>query len=125
MKVYHAHAKPTYDTRQEEKEREIILNNLDDAEIVDPGSYENNPKKRMSKDPMKFCLNLVEKCEALVFSRFAGKITAGVGLEANFAFSRNMAVFEVAGKKLFRIKKPVNYLTVLETIRLPGYYTNN
>lgn len=123
MKVYHAHAKPTYGKKQEENERKTILAKILEAEIVDPGSYENNPKKRMSKDPMKFCVALIEKCDALVFSKFTGKITAGVGHEVNFALSKNMPVFEIVGKKLKRVTKPVKFLSVLETIQLPDYYS--
>jgi len=124
MKIYYSHAMPTYGTKQEEQEQNVIFEKIPQVEIIDPGSYQNNPEKRNAKDPMAYCLKLVMKCHALVFSRFVDKITAGVGKEVNFALSMKMPVYEINGGKLHQIKKPVEYLSILDTINLPGYYQN-
>lgn len=124
MRIYHSHAMPTYDTQQELREQDLILKSIPESKIVDPGSYKTNPEKRNSKDPMQFCLSLVKKCESLVFSKFAGKITAGVGKEVNYALSLGLSVYEIIDNRLQKITKPVECLSVFETINLPGYYRN-
>jgi len=122
MKVYYAHPIPLYGTKQESNERKHIIKNFPEAEIVDPGTFQDNPKKQ--REGMEFCLRLVRKCHALVFSKFKGKITSGVGKEVNYAIERKIDVFEINGPKLHRIEKPVEYLSIMETIGLPGYYPN-
>lgn len=118
-KTYYAHAKPLYGTKREENEKSQIIKNLPDVEIVDPGTFQSNPQKR--REGMEYCLKLIQKCNALVFSKFKGKITAGVGKEVNYALEKKIDVFELNGGKLHKVTKPVNYLSVLETINLPGY----
>ncbi len=119
MKVYYSHAIPLYGTIIEKNEKEQILKNIPHAEIIDPGSYQDNPEKR--RGGMEYCLKLVEKCETVVFSRFRDKITAGVGKEVNHAISRKISVYEIKKGKLVNVTKSVEHLSVLETIELPGY----
>ena len=119
MKLYYSHAMPLYGTIVEKEEKQHILKNIPHAEIIDPGSYQDNPEKRLGG--MSYCLKLVEKCEAVAFSRFKGKITAGVGNEVNHAISRNMPVYEIKQGKLISVTKSVEYLSVMETLGLPGY----
>lgn len=99
----------TYGTEIENTEKQQILQNLPNATLVDPGSYRDNPKKL--NDGIGYCLNLVEKCDALSFTRFSGKITAGVGLEINHALTKNKPVYELKKGKLRIVKKPVKHLS--------------
>ena len=122
MKVYYAHPMPLYGTKQESNEREQIINKFNKVEIIDPGSFQDNPEKQ--REGMKFCLKLVRKCKAVVFSKFKGEITAGVGKEVNYAIEKKIDVFELNGDKFHKIDKPVEYLSIMETISLPGYYPN-
>lgn len=122
MKVYYAHAMPLYGTEKESNEKEIIVKSLSVSEIVDPGTFQNNPQKR--REGMEYCFKLIQDCNTLVFSKFQRKITSGVGKEVNFAIQKKIEVFELNGRKLKQITKPVKYLSILETINLPGYYYN-
>lgn len=116
MKVYYSHAMPIYGTVKEEKEKRQILENIPEAEIVDPGSFQDNPEKRAGG--MNFCLKLVEKCNGVVFTRFLNKITAGVGKEVNHALKKKIQVHELKNGKLRKVNKPVKYLTREATVRL-------
>ncbi len=123
MKLYYAHPMPFYGTKHESNEKQQILKNFPQAEIIDPGTFQSNPEKR--RLGMEFCFKLISKCKILVFSKFRGKITSGVGIEINFAISKGIEVFELNVKKLKKVKKPVDYLSISETINLPGYYKNS
>lgn len=116
MKIYYSHAMPLYGTKAELEEKQQIVKHLPEATLIDPGSYQDNPEKR--KGGMEYCLRLVEKCDALVFTRFLGKITAGVGLEINHALSKKMLVHELKKGKLQKIQKPVKHLSRDETVTL-------
>jgi len=122
MKVYYAHPMPLYGTKQESNERGQIIKKFNKVEIIDPGSFQDNLEKQ--REGMKFCLALIRKCKAVVFSKFNGEITAGVGKEVNYAIERKIDVFELNGDKFHKIDKPVEYLSIMETINLPGYYPN-
>jgi len=105
-----------YDTEIEEREKFLILDNLPSATIIDPGSFQDNFQKQ--KYGMDYCYRLLEKCNALVFTKFLNKITAGVGLEINHALKMNIPVQELRGKTLKSVKKPVVFLSRTETIIL-------
>ena len=119
MKLYYSHAMPLYGTIIEKNEKKQILETIPFVEIVDPGSYQDNPEKRLGG--MNYCLKLVDECDAVAFSRFKGEITAGVGKEVNYAISRNVPVYEIKEGKLINVKEPVEHLSLLETLELPGY----
>lgn len=116
MKIYYSHAIPLYGTELEVLEKQQILKNFPDAKIIDPGSFQNNPEKRLGG--MEYCLNLVEKCNGLVFTRFLNKITAGVGKEINHALKKRLQVHELKNGHVRKIRKPVRYLTREETVKL-------
>ena len=82
-KVYYAHAMHIYRTAAEERELGKINSRFPRTRIVNPAKYENHPEKR--RDKIGFCLRLVARCDTVVFSRFRGKVTAGVGKEVNHA----------------------------------------
>ena len=58
-----------------------------------------------------------------MFSKCKCNVTAGVRKEVEYAIKEKLDVFELNGTKLHRITKPVKYLSISETIRLPGYYS--
>ena len=116
MKIYYSHAIPTYGTKLEKIEKRQILKNFPGVKIVDPGSFQNNLEKRLGG--MEYCLNLVDKCNGLVFTRFLNKITAGVGKEINHAMKKCMPVHELKKGKVRKIRKPVKYLSREETVKL-------
>ena len=122
MKVYYAHAMPLYGTKRESNERRQIIKKFHKVEIIDPGSFQDNPKKQ--REGMEFCLKLVSKCKAVVFSKFKDEITAGVGKEVNYAIEKKIDFFELNRDKFYSINKPVEYLSIMETISLPGYRPN-
>ncbi len=116
--VYYAHAMHIYRTAAEERELGKINSMFPRARIVNPAKYENHPEKQ--RDKIGFCLRLVERCDAVVFSRFRGKVTAGVGKEVNHALGIGLPVFELSGSRFRRLRSPVRYLSVYETLRLYG-----
>ncbi len=115
-KVYYSHAMPLYGTSKEAYEKSQIRKNISVVKIVDPGTYQDNPEKR--KDGMDYCLKLVKDCDGLVFSKYEGEITAGVGKEVNFAIENKIPVYELNGGKLHKIETPVQYLSRLDTIAM-------
>lgn len=116
MKIYYAHAMCIYRTDEEEEEINHIKTNFPDSKIVDPGSYADNPQKM--RDGMEYCKKLVSNCDALVFTRLLGKVTAGVGIEIHHALSQNKPVYELNNGKVKNVKKPLKYISRKDTIRL-------
>ena len=114
-RVYYAHAMVLYGTDVEKVEAQVIKGQLQGYELVDPGDYEGNSEK--SRQGMEYCFKLIDGCHALAFSRLLGKITAGVGLEVNYALSKYKPVYSIEGDKLTRVTREVNYLTREATLR--------
>ncbi len=113
MRVYYSHAMCTYYTTLEEQELAIIRKSYPTHGIVDPGDYEDNPEKALKG--MDYCLELVESCDALVFSRLMGMVTAGVGKEVEHALSLGKPVYELIGDTAMLIHESPNYLSRGET----------
>jgi nucleoside 2-deoxyribosyltransferase len=103
----------TYYTPTQERELAIIGKTFPTHEIVDPGDYEDNLEKEVRG--MEYCLELVESCDALVFSRILGKVTAGVGKEVEHAFSLGKPVYELVGDRARMIYKSPKYVSKEET----------
>ena len=118
MILYYAHAMPIYRTAAEKRELRQIRSKFPRATIVNPAKYQNKPEKR--RDTMGFCLRLVEGSDAVVFSRYRGKVTAGVGKEANYAIKIGLPVFELTGSSLKRRRSRVRHLSLRETLDM--YY---
>ncbi len=116
MKIYYAHAIPLYDTVSEMAELGLIMRTFPGAEIVNP--KEHQPIE--SADEMEHFKSLVRDCDCLVFSRFMGKITAGVGIEANYAIDLGKDVYAIKGQELKRVNRHVKSLSYEETLRLIG-----
>ena len=64
---------------------------------------------------MEFFKAQVESCHALAFSRLAGEVTAGVGVEVQHAFSKGKPVYEILKEQLIQIWKPVDFLNREQT----------
>lgn len=122
MRIYYAHAKPTYGTPAEYAEKRRIKARFTEYEIVDPGKHEGNIEKQ--RKGMKYCLRLIDSCDALIFSRWknnktrSNSITAGVGKEINYALSKRMPVYELRDGHVRSIHKPVAYLSIDTTMGL-------
>ena len=113
MKVYYAHAIWLYGTKREKEELEQILRRFPNCTLVNPSKL-----KRPEEDGMEFYKNIVAGCDSVVFSRLAGQVTAGVGIEIKHALSLGKPVYELRSAKLFRVRKPVKYLSREETREL-------
>lgn len=120
MKIYYAHAMCIYGTEDEEIEKGHIQVHFPEHDIVDPGSYANNIEKRSGG--MEYCKKLVSNCDALVFTRLLGKVTAGVGIEVHHALSQKKPVYELKNGKVKSIQKPLKYISREDTIRLYGLW---
>jgi len=107
---------PIYGTKQERRERLLIEQHFPGHEIVDPGAIQTNPEKR--RRGMEYCLELVETCDSVVFTRFLSVITAGVGKEVNHALSKGKLVHELQGVRVVPVTEPVAYLSREETVEL-------
>lgn len=114
-RLYYAHAKPIYKTNLEQTELEQIRSKFKDHTIVNPAEYQDNPEKR--KDVMKFCFRLIDPCSTMVFSKWSGEITSGVGAEVNYALEKGKIVYELMEGKFLPVKDRVSHLSVEETIR--------
>ena len=118
MKIYYAHAMPTYRTTKERTEKTLIRKLFPKHIIVDPGTYQENIQKR--KEGMAYCLKLVRNCNALAFSRYRGEINVGVGKEVNYALDNNLQVYELLKSRIKAVKSPIKHLSMEETLEL--YY---
>jgi hypothetical protein len=104
-----------YRTEAESAEVAAITRCLPYHEIVDPSTLQSHVDK--SDDGMWYFFKVIDHCDALVFSRLLGEITAGVGLEVNYALTRLIPVFELDDGKTSRITRPVEFLSRDETLK--------
>ena len=109
MQVYYAHAMCTYGTVTEKLELQQIRCAFRGARIINPAKYDSHPEKLA--DTVGFCFRLVEKSNAVVFSRLMGKVTSGVGKEVNHALRLGRPVYELQSGLPRLIKSPVKYLS--------------
>ena len=126
-KLYYAHPMKLYGTPWERKELAQIRKRFPSPRIVNPASYEGHPEKL--QDTVGFCLRLVEKCEVIVFRKFFGKVTAGVGKEVNHALRLGKRVYELKDGSFKAVKSRLSYLSRTRTNQLynrfdRGYFLN-
>lgn len=122
MRIYHSHAMKIYGTPQERLEALLIKRQFPGCMIVNPGTMQTNQEKQIRG--MDYCLELVEACDSLVFSRYQKEITSGVGMEVNHALSKGKPVYELQGLNIVQIDQPVQYLSREATVtkyRLASY----
>lgn len=118
MKIYFAHAMPTYKKKVEQVQKTAIKKLFPKHTLVDPGSIQDNPQKRI--EGMPYCLRLVATCDALIFSKYRGEITVGVGKEVNHALENGLDVYELVNGRARKVKASVEHLSMDDTLRL--YY---
>lgn len=114
--IYFSHPMPLYGTKREKEEIRQITRNFPGSGIVNPAPFDRNPLKMI--EGMKFCFRLIDACSAIVFSRFNGVITAGVGSEVNYALENKKKVYELKDGVLIPVTKEVKYLSREETRRI-------
>ncbi len=103
-----------YGTEAERAQLTVLARRLPYYVIVDPGGLQSHADK--SNDGMRYFFNVIDYCDALVFSRLLGKITAGVGLEVNHALARCIPVYELGNGKILKVDEPVTFLSREETL---------
>ena len=113
-RIYYAHAIWLYGSSLEQKEIDLIGRIFPDWEIVNPSKL-TRPER---VGGLEFYKGQVERCDVVIFSRLAGKITAGVGLEVNHGLSRKKAVYEIGDRELIPVFKPVEFLSRQDTVAL-------
>jgi hypothetical protein len=104
-----------YGTDYEKEEIALIRKHLPDYQIVDPGSFQTNAEK--SREGMRYCFRIIDGCHALIFSRLLGKVTAGVGLEVNYAISKPIPVYELQGGGIGQVSRPIRFLSREDTLK--------
>ena len=82
--------------------------------VVDPSTLQGHADG--GDDSMRYFLRVIDRCDALVFSRLLGKITAGVGLEVNYALTRRIPVYELGDGEISKIAMRVEFLSREETL---------
>jgi len=115
-RVYYAHAMKLYGTEREKKEIAIIEKSLSNVEIINPPTYEGNPRK--SIEGMDFCYRLIDGCSIVVFSRLLGVVTSGVGGEVNYALRKKKKVYEIKNGVLVPHDSPLKYISRAQTNRI-------
>jgi hypothetical protein len=113
--LYYAHAMCLYGTDLERAQVAEVARLLPYYAIVDPGTLQSHADQ--SNDAMRYFFKVIDYCDALVFSRLLGEITAGVGLEVNHALTRLIPVCELQNERIFRIEFPVEFLSREETLK--------
>lgn len=65
MRMYYAHAKPSYGTSTEMTEKGRIKARFGEYKVIDPGKHEGNIEKQ--RKGMMYCLQLIDGCDAHIF----------------------------------------------------------
>ncbi len=108
--IYYAHSMNIYGKKQEKQELKLIKNVFPKADIINPAKYEKKWKKDSGKEIMKKCLDLLSRCDIIVFSAveheggyFVGR---GVYIEVKFA--------EELGKEVYFLRDNLENIFILE-----------
>lgn len=118
-RIYFAHPQPLYGTEDERRYLAVIRNNIIRSTIiVNPADASEFQIRDMG-----FYLDVVAKCDALVYARLKGQVLGGVGLEAEFAMNLHKPVYELTehigyGDPMFRVFRAPEYLSREETVQL-------
>ncbi len=121
-RLYYVHAMCIYGTEIEKEEINLLKKFFPKHELIDPGLHEGNVEKSLKG--MKYCYELIDRCDDLAFTRLLGKITSGVGLEINHALRKGIPVYRLEDNKLERVSKNVKSLSREDTIRLYEFWRN-
>lgn len=94
MKVYYAHCKAIYGTKQEL--RDIALLEKLGYEVLNPNKPEHQARCQEYENPMDYFKELVLECEAVAFRGLPnGEIPCGVFTEVSIAYDNQIPVFEL------------------------------
>lgn len=111
--VYFSHSLMEYNTEEENAAISVLKQHF-------PGYFILNPKIIEYRYSMSPYLFLVRKSDILVFKRYKGYITSGVGMEIGLAFKQGIPVYEITENGSLRrvLEEPTDKLTREETNRL-------
>jgi len=101
IKIFYSHSVYKYDTQIEDMELRIIKKAFPNAEIINPHFEVNREKEEV--DILKDCKDIIETCDALVFSTLSGVIGIGCLEEIQKAFSINLYVYELSDYNIYLI----------------------
>lgn len=100
MKVYYAHSMHLYNTKQEE--RDVQLLELLGFEVKNPNSgniqseVEDYRKLYGDDEVMNYFKDLIDSCDCVIFRAHPdGKIPSGVAFEINYAREMNIPILEL------------------------------
>lgn len=94
MKIYYAHFIGIYNTKQEERDLQLLKTIFEDAQIVNPNNPEN--EQLYKEKGMDLFFKMIEDCSLLIFrGTISGKIPAGVLKEINYAKEKGIPVLEI------------------------------
>jgi hypothetical protein len=114
--LYYAHSMCLYGTEVERAEVAAITRWLPYYCVVDPSTLQCHADKEDGDGGMRYFLRVIDRCDALIFSRLLGKVTAGVGLEVNHALTRRIPVYELGDGKVSQVAARVEFLSREETL---------
>ena len=112
MRVYFAHPMVTFDTEQERGQESLIRKAFPDCMILNP---KNSQPIRPEDRGVEWFHRIIDTCDVFVFSRFKGRITAGVGGEIEYAQGKGLQVFEVRDGEVTPFSGSISYMTLEET----------
>jgi hypothetical protein len=103
-RIFYSHAKRLYGSETERRQISIIKERFPGSEVVDPASGGDAPGQ--AERDIGYFLEVVDRCDCLVFSRRMGVVTSGVLQEVNHAVSKGMPVYEIrGGGRVVQVKK--------------------
>lgn len=82
-----------YNTQIERYELELIKKYFPDSEIINPNGYIN--QDNTDENIMKDCLDIISKCDCLVFSSMNNIVGLGVYREINKALLHNLPIYYI------------------------------
>ena len=106
----------TYGTLEERRQISQIRTRFKGAIVMNPARYDG--ALREMEDPMEYCRGMVYRCDIVVFACYKGSVTAGVGIEANYALKCGIRVFEMTRSGFRARRRPLRYLNREQTRRL-------
>lgn len=115
MLLYYAHPMCIYGSEAEYLELVEINRSLPFYHVMNPRMFQRQADD--STDAMRYFFKVIDYCDTLVFSRLLGEVTAGVGMEVNHALAESIPVYELFDGGVFRVFRPVRFLSRDETLK--------
>ncbi len=115
MNIYYAHPMIMYGSSTESEDLKSIKKQFPEAVIINP----SNIKPESIDNSMSIYLKIVKKSDLVIVRKIPYySFTAGIGKEVNYALKHAVPVFEIKNQNYIPIKKPVEYLGRIETVKL-------